>query len=1142
MMRERRIHSILIALTVHGLLLSGCVQDAPRGLLSPEVPDPATPPVRPHKSMLALDQLPPPISRPTTQPSQELPEDLRAELLSAKRLLIGARVTGAANRGKLAKAAETLERAAKITPDDLSIHLALGRWYAANKEGEQAILAFRTGLKCSQARPNSPLAAESLLRLGNLLSEKGYHLAALECLTELEERIHRHGGDLARSAGLRSLVIRPERLMRRRGQLLLKLDRSDEAVDLLERAFRYDRGHPQTARLLIEALVVARQFARAEDILVAIAAEPAQRPQVPALAESLCIAARDRTMPRRIADSLRSRKQLDGALAVELARIAGRLAANQEAVMLLESLLEIAPGDADAARFLAGLYAADGQQEKALRLLARLIAEDPSAAAAVRLAVEELLARPTPVDIERSFALQIRGETAEKKFALHYVAAQLAQARGEPLLAAQEYRNAIAENPKFLPTYEALADLYLATDQQDRLGWVLRRTASRDGNSYFGHYLTGKVRFAQEDYLLAEDALRQARTRGRGHLPTLLLLGRTYLALSETREAARIFEEAARAAPGDERIYRELFEAYLSGGRYSRAEQVVRGLMRRKGPTPTGALLRAKLALRTARPADARKAVAELRRMSPDNRELPLLSIQVELAEKKGPLSDDDLELMVRRLSVLVRRDPGSDAPRRTLMELLGRGGKEFEAGTAAVWKELYEQTSGQRGIAKIYAASLIALDRREEALPIIRDLVARNPLDLISQRLLLHMLTKLGQTDEAARRCREAQAILDQRIEALSDKRRIDSLRGEKFRLYTVVGLYDELATFGREWIAAAPENTGLKRLLVAALADGEQSDKGHALLDEWIAAHDQHLTAYRRMKVALYARAGQLDEAESFALQWIRSEPDLSLPRLTLVSALIGADKLERAQELVDEWVERLTTTAPSTLPTQPAPTTAPKGIARWSREWAVRLLVIRREYEEGLRRLERYVPIDATNEQLLVLRSSCFSELGRTKEAILAMEAALRLRPDSAELQNNLGYMYADYGIQLDKAERLIRRALVESPTQIAYQDSLGWVFYKKGKFAEAGRVFEQILSAPAYQQRDHPVILDHAGDTMWRLGRKSKAISLWRTALKLAAKQQMKVADVRRVLENARKKIEAAEADQPPALAPIAEDTK
>lgn len=1139
MMRERRIHSILIALTVHGLLLSGCVQDAPRGLLSPEVPDPAT---QPHKSMLALDQLPPPISRPTTQPSQELPEDLRAELLPAKKLLIGARLTGAVDREKLAKAAETLERAAKITPDDLSIHFALGRWYAANKEGERAILAFRTGLKCSQARPDSPLAAESLLRLGNLLSEKGYHLAALECLTELEERIYRHGGDLARSARLRSLVIRPERVMRRRGRLLLKLDRSDEAADLLERAFRYDRGHPQTARLLIEALVAARQFARAEDIFVEIAAEPAQRPQLPALAESLCIAARDRTMPRRIADSLRSRKQLDGALAVELAKIAGRLGANQEAVTLLESLLEIAPGDADAARFLAGLYAADGQQEKALRLLARLIAEDPSAADAVRLAVEELLARPTPVDIERSFALQIRGETAEKKFALHYVAAQLAQVRGEPLLAAQEYRNAIAENPKFLPTYEALADLYLATGQQDRLGWVLRRAASGDGNSYFGHYLTGKVRFTQEDYLLAEDALKQARTRGRRHLPTLLLLGRTYLALSETREAIRIFEEAAQAAPGDERTYRWLFEAYLAGGRHSRADQIVRGLRRRKGPTPTGALLRTKLLLRTGRSADARKAVAELRRMSPDNRELPLLSIQVELAEKKGPLSDDDLESMVRRLSVLVRRDPGSDVPRRTLMELLGRGGKGLEAGTAAVWNGLYEQTSGQRGIAKIYAASLIALDRREEALPIMRDLVARNPLDLISQRVLLHMLTKLGQTDEAARRCREVQAILDERIEALSDKRRVHSLRGEKFRLYAVVGLYDELATFGREWIAAAPENTGLKRLLVSALADGEQSDKGHALLDEWIAAPDQHLTAYRRMKVALYAQAGQFDEAESFALQWIQSEPDLSLPRLTLVSTLIGADKLERAQELVDEWVARFTTTAPSTLPTQPAPTTAPKGIARWSREWAVRLLVIRREYEEGLRRLERYVPIDATNEQLLVLKSSCLSELGRTKEAILAMEAALRLRPDSAELQNNLGYMYADYGIQLDKAERLIRRALAESPTQIAYQDSLGWVFYKKGKFAEAGRVFEQILSSPAYQQRDHPVILDHAGDTMWRLGRKSKAISLWRTALKLAAKQQMKVADVRRVLENAGKKIEVAEGDRPPALAPIAEDTK
>ena len=107
----------------------------------------------------------------------------------------------------------------------------------------------------------------------------------------------------------------------------------------------------------------------------------------------------------------------------------------------------------------------------------------------------------------------------------------------------------------------------------------------------------------------------------------------------------------------------------------------------------------------------------------------------------------------------------------------------------------------------------------------------------------------------------------------------------------------------------------------------------------------------------------------------------------------------------------------------------------------------------------------------------------------------------------------------------------------PNNLAFRDSLAWTFYKKGKFDEAGRIFEQILSTGIDEQSDQAVFLDHAGDVMWRLGRKDKAVKLWKQAVDSAEKQKIKPTDIRKLLSNVPKKIEAAEANKPPPIAPL-----
>ena len=46
-----------------------------------------------------------------------------------------------------------------------------------------------------------------------------------------------------------------------------------------------------------------------------------------------------------------------------------------------------------------------------------------------------------------------------------------------------------------------------------------------------------------------------------------------------------------------------------------------------------------------------------------------------------------------------------------------------------------------------------------------------------------------------------------------------------------------------------------------------------------------------------------------------------------------------------------------------------------------------------------------------------------------------------------------MWAEHNLHLDEAEEMIGRALQLDPNNGAYLDSLGWVFYRKGKYDDA-----------------------------------------------------------------------------------------
>jgi len=119
------------------------------------------------------------------------------------------------------------------------------------------------------------------------------------------------------------------------------------------------------------------------------------------------------------------------------------------------------------------------------------------------------------------------------------------------------------------------------------------------------------------------------------------------------------------------------------------------------------------------------------------------------------------------------------------------------------------------------------------------------------------------------------------------------------------------------------------------------------------------------------------------------------------------------------------------------------------------------------------------------------------GKHEEAAESFEKFLELEPGNAMALNYLGYMYADLGIKLDRAEKMIEQALEMSPDNSAYLDSFAWVLYKKGRFEAA---LEYQKKALKFDSED-PLMLEHMGDIYKSLEELQQARYHWSKALEL-----------------------------------------
>jgi tetratricopeptide (TPR) repeat protein len=152
-----------------------------------------------------------------------------------------------------------------------------------------------------------------------------------------------------------------------------------------------------------------------------------------------------------------------------------------------------------------------------------------------------------------------------------------------------------------------------------------------------------------------------------------------------------------------------------------------------------------------------------------------------------------------------------------------------------------------------------------------------------------------------------------------------------------------------------------------------------------------------------------------------------------------------------------------------------------------------------EEGERALRGWIAAEPENADAHFSLGGFLERDGRFADAEGSLREAVRLDPAHANALNYLGYSMADRNERLEEALVYIRRALEIDPWNGAYLDSLGWAYYRLGRFDEA----REPLERAAREYPADPTVLEHLGDVYRELGDHDGALRLWRRALEAGA---------------------------------------
>ena len=176
------------------------------------------------------------------------------------------------------------------------------------------------------------------------------------------------------------------------------------------------------------------------------------------------------------------------------------------------------------------------------------------------------------------------------------------------------------------------------------------------------------------------------------------------------------------------------------------------------------------------------------------------------------------------------------------------------------------------------------------------------------------------------------------------------------------------------------------------------------------------------------------------------------------------------------------------------------SPKNPAAWRLKGYV--CNLKKDHRRAIEAFHKSLALDSSDVTTWFELGSSYERNGQIEKAAIMFRKVLTLRPDDASASNYLGYMWAEKGIKLDSAARLLAFALKQDPDNGAYLDSYAWICFQKGDYKQA---YTYIIKAISRIDND-PVVFEHLGDILTKMGDRSAASGAYRKSLEYKSENE------------------------------------
>jgi len=715
-------------------------------------------------------------------------------------------------------------------------------------------------------------------------------------------------------------------------------------------------------------------------------------------------------------------------------------------------------------------------------------------------------------------AITIDPEYAEA----YYLAARISLGQNKAQEAFNYYSKTVEKQPDHAGANIELARFFLAMKELGMAREKVDLVLAKEPENRQAQLLQGTLLLFEDKALEAKVLLEGLLSKGTGEVNLYTLLAAVYQKLNEGEKAQAILEQGAEANPKSVELQMALVDFYAKNRKIEKIEKALQQIVAIEPDKAEHVMRLAGYYWQVKRFAEAEDLVQGLVDKEQGNE-------QRWIEAANFYITRHELEQGEKLLLAGLQHHPKSFGLRLLLKDVYVSQQKIDKAITVlreclAMDENHADYVAAQRGLAELY----FRLGNIDEADTYVAAALKKSPQDLDSHLLNASLLQLKGELELAIAEYRvvlqgrpESVPVLLRLAEAYVLNRQLSLAReslqqalkieedspqvlGALARLAGLQKDYSEAESLLQRIVVGQPDNPGARADLADFYMTQGKPEKAFPLYQEIVDQAPTNAHAYLKL-AAFYAQDKKLDKAMATVASGLNRLPESTLLLEYYVRLALERQRPDEALAVINERLNRRPEDILAHILTG-AVAVAGKDypVAERAYRKAMELdanrpdtaaglahvLVASEQGEKGIAEAEQLLANAPRTIGAYVLLGTLHEELKQPQKAVAVYERAVVDHPENWIMNNNLAYLLSEQSsspAELDKALELAKKAQLLDPENSAVLDTVGWIYYKMGKFAQA----QAALATVAGGNQNNPVFQYHLGMVLAKMGKNEEA---------------------------------------------------